>query len=281
MALITPSPSTLYERILIYGAPKTGKTRFATSLPERFGRIRYFAADPGSERLDSVLLPYRPRIAVTQSTPEPGKPYNPRLDAFTVARNAWEEETLIWDTLTETGRTLLTYTADTGAFSESHVTFKTQKGAIDYQTQPDKGDYGAVQNAIDRLITFLFQQPRHLIVICHEGYDEAMEAGQRTLKGGPLTVGKATIGSLPGRFSTTIRLTKTTQSSPAGFGKDNVPKVIAWTETVGVWAAGIRSHHPINPMASFEVGPDPNNFWKAYDQHFLLPAGVPAIVQPS
>src|SRR3972149_5190804 len=97
-------PSERFERILEYSDPKSGKTRLATSLTERFGDILYVAADPGSEGLASVLSPYSSRCKVITSTPEPGKKYDPIDDAFHIAIMDWKKEfptvkTLVWDTM--------------------------------------------------------------------------------------------------------------------------------------------------------------------------------------
>jgi len=274
MAIATGTPD-LYERILIYGAPKVGKTRFATALTGRFGEAVYFAVDPGAERLDSVLTGYRSRLHVVQSRPKVGEVYDPRKDAFIIAQEDWTKQfpgvkTLIWDTLTITSQSILAHIADTGAFSATQHISMGQKGSKEYQTVPMQGDYGAAQNAVDRLITFLFQQPLHVIVLAHEGYREAMEGGAKTLIGGPLTVGSKTIGSLAGRFPTAIRLTRKEES--AGFEKKT--KVVAWTETKGVWVAGVRSGHLMNPMPMVDVPPDPIGFWEQYDRMFLAEEGA-------
>jgi len=42
------------ERILIYGRAGVGKTRFALSIPEDWGRIAYYAADKNSWLLSSI-----------------------------------------------------------------------------------------------------------------------------------------------------------------------------------------------------------------------------------
>lgn len=256
------------ERILLYGAPKVGKTRAALALPERFGNIVYFAADPGSERLDSVLPGYRHRIHPITSTPGDSGRYDPRLDAFAFAQERWMEryplaKTIVWDTFSFTTQQILAQISDQGSFSDKHITMGV-KGAKDHQTVPQQGDYGAAQGAADRLITFLFQQPMHVIVICWEGYREAMEAGARTLIGGPLTVGSKTIGSMAGRFPTCIRLTR--QSVAAGYEKK--ARICAWTETNSIWVAGIRSQHLVNPVPMIEVNGDPINLWETIDTTF-------------
>lgn len=266
-----------FERVLIYGAPKTGKTRFATSLPARWGEVIYVAADPTSERLDSILPALQSRLHVVGSRPKAGEPYNPRTDAFVMAQENWRArfagaKTIVWDTITATGWDILVSIADQGSFSESkHITMGS-KATKDLQSIPMQGDYMAAQNAIDRITTFLFMQPMNVIVVAHEGFKEAQEAGAKTITGGPVTVGTATIGSYAGRFPTCIRLTR--QST--GFGKDARPKITAWTETQNIWLAGVRSPHDYNPLPVCELQPNPMNFWVEHDRHFAAPEALRA-----
>jgi hypothetical protein len=274
--LIEPVASrTDLERWLIYSAPKVGKTRLALSLPEDpYGEIAYLAADPGAERLDSVLPHYRSRIHTIISAPDPKTGlHDVRGDAFLFAREDWvrrysKVRTLVWDTLSFTSQQILAQISDQGSFSQgSHITMGV-KGAKDHQTIAMQGDYGAAQGAVDRLITFLFQQPLHIIVLCWEGYREAMEAGAKTLIGGPLTVGSKTIGSIAGRFPSTVRLTR--QSVTSGF--DKKARIVAWTETNSIWIAGIRSPHLNNPAPMIELDPDPINFWNTIHEKFYIPS---------
>jgi hypothetical protein len=280
------------ERILIYGDPKTGKTRLATSLTQRFGDALYVAADPGSDGLASVLSNYRARLRVVSASYPAGKPAtptdNPHKDAFVVACQDWvgkqpEEwsgkepvKTLIWDTMTATAQDILSYVATSGQFSDKAHIGLGQPGGVEHQKLPMQGDYMATHNIISRLVDFLFKQPLHLVVVCHAIYDEAREGG--TIEGGPATAGKATVRSFPGRFDTVIHLTRraagganTGQSSPGS-------SVTAWTERHGIWSAGIRSGHANNPMPKLDLDSDPINFWKQYDAHFTGKEAVSGVL---
>ena len=84
------------------------------------------------------------------------------------------------------------------------------------------------------------------------------------MEGGPATAGKATVRSFPGRFDTVIHLERRTV--------DKTPSITAHTERHGIWSAGIRSGHLVNPMPSIKLDPDPINFWKEYDRHFRTEA---------
>src|SRR6267142_3343894 len=123
-----PESSSNWERIVVYAEPKSGKTRFVTSLPSRFGKIVYIAADPGSEALAPVLPQYKDRIYVVRYMPEPGKEWSPSVDAAAIANTNWVKseatpgaQTLIWDTMTATALQILSHIADSNQFSSSHV----------------------------------------------------------------------------------------------------------------------------------------------------------------
>jgi len=286
MALKLGSPtSERLERILIYGDPKTGKTRLATSLTERFGDSLYVAADPGADGLSSILQPYMSRLRVVSTEYPKGKPYtptdNPHKDAFVVACQDWVGpgapkewtgkepiRTLIWDTMTATSLAILAYVADSGQFSEKAHIGLGQPGGVEHQKIPMQGDFGATQGIISRLVDFLFKQPLHLIVVCHSTYDEPREGGN--VEGGPATAGKATVRSFPGKFDTVLHLTRRSAGTSATGGiSANSSLVTAWTERHGMWSAGIRSGHPTNPMPRLDLDADPQNFWKEFDRQFL------------
>lgn len=263
-------PAERYERILIYADPKCGKTRLATSLPDRFGNSIYVAWDPGTERLGPVLEPYRKRLHPIQSAPEPGKPYKPDEDAFVIALTDWRERfplarTLVFDHITAFAEDALSSIADTGQFSDKHIAISAGKGAK--MNIPMEGDYGAVHGIVDRLTTYLFRQPLHLIVLAHATMLES-KSGEGLI-GGPATVGKAAVRKYAGRFDTVIHLGRRMKEQKEVF--------TAYTDKHSFWTAGVRSHLPTNPIPSVELSPDPSNFWALYDKHFFLePAAVAA-----
>lgn len=265
------------ERICIYGPPKAGKTRLATSLPERFGNIIYYAADPSSERLSSVLPNYRERIHIVKSHPKTmlnGKPdlkWDPDKDAFEFVLNEaeWKKRwplarTIVWDTMTQTSADILQSIATSGQFSEKkHIII----GEGDYaQAIPMMGDYMATQNRIDRLTDFLFRTSFHIIILCHAIYDETSDGSD--VEGGPATCGKAQVRKYAGKFPSYFYVTRGRGKKDKP-GDPEIPSFIAYTSKVKIWGAGIRSERKDNPIASFELGPDPIDFWNAHDG-FLL-----------
>lgn len=265
MPLHRVRPSALPERILIYGDPKTGKSRLSTSLPDSFGNIGYFAADPGSESLNSILGAYRSRITVIKPGPAaPTDKYDPDQDAFAFALHDWRSEgmgTLVWDTLTATSLEILNHLADSGAFSEKrHISIGNPKLP---QNIPMQGDYMAAQNRISRLVEFLFRQPLHLIVICHATYDETRD-GQAP-EFGPATTGKATVRTFPGKFDSVLHIAR--KVTPAA-NNASVSKYTVFTERHSIYSAGVRSSLLTNPMPIVELDPDPVSFWHRFLSSF-------------
>jgi len=259
----SPTETTRLERILIYADPKCGKTRLATSLPEHFGEAVYVAWDPGTEHLGPVLAKYRSRLHPIQSTPKIGEPYEPDKDAFSIALTDWTTEwphvkTLIWDNITATAEDLLSHVADTAQFSSSHVKINTGKSHLNL---PMEGDYGAVHGMIDRLTTYLFRQPLHLIILAHAQIAESKD-GSGTL-GGPATIGKASVRKYAGRFDTVIHLATKTKDGKQSF-------TAHMDKHANIWTGGIRSHLALNPMPSTDLEPDPISFWNKYLQHFSV-----------
>lgn len=248
------------ERVLIYAAPKAGKTRLATSLPDSFGKILYVAEDENSKFLDPVLNKYRDRIIVLESEGD-----SPIHNSMEIASRDWKKDldpeigTIVIDTFTKTTNKWLAFIANEGMFSaEKHIQIG-KPGTKGFQNIPMQGDYMAVQALQNNYLDMLFQQKLHVLVLCHE-YLDTPEGG--AAKGGPATVGKATIRSLPGKFNTVIRLD--IKNVPPQAGKPAQQKIIARTENHGAFVAGVRTGHEINPIPIIELAPDPINFWNEY-----------------
>ena len=275
--LIDPSKTQRLERILIYGDPKTGKTRLATSLPDSWGRVLYVGADAGAESLAPVLATYRNRLVVLKPSGGTDPKSNPHYDAFDIATRDWTKEvgrigegvkTLVWDTMTSTALDILSYVATSGQFSAgAHISLGTP-GSAEHQKLPMQGDYMATHNIISRLVDFLFKQPLHLIVICHATFDEPRDGGGA--EGGPATAGKATVRSFPGRFDAVIHLQRRSSGAGGvGMGGAAASSVVtAFTERHGIWSAGVRSGHASNPMPRVDLASDPRHFWESWAEHY-------------
>jgi len=249
------------ERILIYGSPKSAKTRLATALPwgEFWGeKAVYVAADPGAASLRSVLLPDRAHLIPVEPKPEVGRKYDPLHEAVEIATHDWKDAgTIIWDTLTATAEDVLAAYARLGNYAKDQITYG-KPGTASFHAHPTMGDYGAAQNSVcEHLLGLLFEQPKHLIILTHELWVEPKNAQECI--GGPATVGSATAKTLPGRFDTVIRCEAKKRGEP---GKPKVTEFIAHTNPHGPWICGVRN--PGVNLPDVVLGEDPRHFWGEY-----------------
>jgi hypothetical protein len=269
-------PGSTYERILIYGPPKAGKSRLAAAASRAgFGpKLGYVCADPPADMLSSIcaadhgnVLPIEPRPEVKD-----GKMprYDPLKEAVACATWPWEDEvgTLVWDTLTSTGDELLAAVAlSEQAPADSHegrITFGA-KGTSSYVVTPSRSDYGSGQGLIRHLLRHLFNQQRHVIVVCHQGVKEPAAGSGGVAIGGPATIGSSMLEKLSGWFTSSMRVeTKTKVMAGNNGEKVKRTQFVVRTRPHGIWVAGVRT--PNEPMGDVVLDADPVNFWHAYRQ---------------
>lgn len=267
MALKQVTPEAVArELILIYGSPGSGKTRLATSLPERFGKIAYFAMDDGSEALSSVLSQYRDRITVFR--PEWG---DPMVEAVELTHTDWKAKgftTLIVDTFTAYTQKTLDHIVHKGLAQANHRGMGNP-GTPAYTALPDMADYGMTQAVIRNFIANLFNHQRDLniLLICHQTLDRNEKDDKASL-GGPATVGRAMVEWLPSRFSSVIRMDRIARQVAKGGKVETETKLIARMAQHGVWIARRNeAGKDGNPLPSLELDVDPKNFWVEYDKN--------------
>ncbi len=270
-----------FLRVGLEGEPKTGKTRFATSLPwgDYFGeQAIYVAADPGADDLQtsSVLPENRDRLIVVKPTNSFKKikvdgeeievvVYDPHKEAFAIASRNWRKDfpaakTLIWDTMSATGRELVNAYADSGVFvgekGDKHITVGTINSP-DFVANPMMGDYAMAQRAISNLLKFLFKQEMHLIVLFHIRAVET-DSGQ-VLAFGPDTAGQAGVRAVASLFDNLLRTD--TEEKPT---MDKPPKMdtkyFLHTQKKGLYLGGIRTGHAKNPIPKLAID-DPVTGW--------------------
>lgn len=259
------------ERIIIYGAPGTGKSRLWGSLTPRFGNILMLAGDDNSEFLDSISREKRARI-----WPVIMRGDDAISNFQTFCETDWKGmegrelpdgrvfpkiDTIVVDTYTSILERTLQITADQQlAGAEKH--FKIQVGPEEFKIIPNRGDYRGNDSLSVGFLDALCDKQRdmHIILVCHEvlKYIEDVCVG-----GGPAHPGRRMLTELPGRFSTVIRLIK--DEILVGGTTENV--VIAVTDNDGRWIAKVRTDNEEtpNPLGRVVLDRDPVNFWKAYD----------------
>lgn len=254
-----------YLRIGLYGMPKSGKSWQALSYPKK---KLYIAADPGSEaaalnRLDVVDV-----IQLEKKQVGNRLTYDPLSEAVATASRDWKKEypdveCLVWDTMTQTSREILSAIADSSSFSDKHVYVGT-KGTESYMAAPMPGDYGATQNATYRLLEFLNQQSMDVIVLFHGDTVEPNSSGTGVVVGGPTAVGKAAVVGISGFFNNLFR---TEFRDPIRSGK-RVKEYVVHTEKRGPWLAGIRLRPgQVNPIPETVIpGNNPGHFWHQFSE---------------
>ena len=173
-------------RVAIYGNPKCGKTRLATSLPwgPLWGeKAVYVAWDKGAEERSSVLARDLERLQCVMPEANEKGEYDPLTEAVEIASHDWKSKgfgTLIWDTMSSTALELLDAISAQSLYGKNLV---IGRGAAKI-TQPQKGDYGAAQRATMHILNFLFDQPINIIVLFHVQAPDL----ESEMEGGPATV---------------------------------------------------------------------------------------------
>lgn len=259
-----------YERILVYADPKSGKSRFVTSLPEEWGEIVYFAIDQNSQGMNSTLAKYRGRIHVKSMRKGKKGPdgIGPIQSAMAIPMTDWKAKhpkmgVLVLDTVSTIGEQFLAQIADEGQFSKNHI--KVDLGNGEQMSIPMEGDYGAAQRAMSRFFDLFEDKPYHLIVVAHSVLAKDKEGN--IIGGGPKTVGSATVGSLPGLFNPVVYLK--TRNLPGIGGKPPAVEFKAYTIPQGHFTAGIReSHDGGNSLAQVVLESDPVHFWTEFENHY-------------
>lgn len=191
-----------------------------------------------------------------------GGKYDPLAEAVKIATYDWKKDypdanTIIWDTCTETSRDLLAAYADSGQFSDKHVSFG-KPGSLEYHAAPMEGDYGAAQRSTVFILEYLDRQPLHKILLFHDELVEPKENVAGSTFGGPALAGKAGTKVIAGRYDNLFRCYVKPFVIPPG---KTIMKHLVATAPTGHWLAGFRHPTEVNPIPSTELAPNPVHFW--------------------
>ena len=267
------------ERIIVYGAPGVGKSRFVLSLTKRFGNILYYAADPNSKFLDSISPHKKNRIVVIDQQEDDDIS---NFSEFCVHDWAAEEgvemdglpawckgkfpriDTLVVDTYTWVMQQAIMQSANQGlAGTKPHF----RVGDVDKggQAIPTWDDYLGTEGLSRGLIKDMFniQRDMNIIFVCHEDVKqiEGMPAA-----GGPSHPGRKMLVDMPAAFSTVIRLIKDNVVVPGEDASRN--RVIVITDNDGKFIAKRRTGDEsgeVSVLSRVILNDDPVNFWELYD----------------
>lgn len=257
------------ERIIIYGRAGIGKTRLALSLPERYGKIAYYAADQNSEFLTSIDAAKRARIIVVKPEGD-----DPTALFMQFAMTDWKKidpaiGTVVVDTYTKVALDAIRHSANTGAVTaEKH--FVVGDPANGGQVLPNRGDYMAIDSLSRGFLDMIFtrQKDMNIIFLCHE--DVKIVENVHAV-GGPAHPGRAMTEYLPAQFNTVIRLIREQTLVPGADAPEDV--VIAITENDGKFIAKVRTANETgaNPLARVFLERNPSSYWtKYYDPQFAV-----------
>lgn len=258
-----PAPEDVKERIIGYGRAGVGKTRWGLSLPERYGKIAYFASDKNAHLLASISRIKRERIIVVRPIGD-----DPTATFMAFCMRDWKKfdpeiRTLVVDTYTKVAMDAITYSANSGSMDrEKHYIVGTPgEGG---QAIPNRGDYQAVDSLSKGFLDMLFdrQADMHIIFLMHE--DVKIIENVHAV-GGPAHPGRQMTEYLPGQFSTCVRLIREQQLVKGAEMPEDV--VVAIGESDGKFIAKVRTEDESRPnvMARVVCQRNPLNWWEAYD----------------
>lgn len=251
------------ERILIYARAGTGKTRFALSVPESWGKIAYYAADSNSWLLQSISKSKRARVRIV--IPEGPDPTAQFMEFCNLDWDTIDPEvgTIVVDTYSKVAMDAISYSANSLSIDREphYIVGELGKGGV---AIPNRGDYQAVDGLSKQYIQDLFSRyhDKHIIFVCHE---ESKDYDGEVI-GGPQHPGRQMIDFLPGQFSTVIRLTRETLVVP---GADDLQSVVvAITDNDGKFVAKIRTDNEEdpNPMGRVLLQKNPSHYWEMYEK---------------
>jgi len=241
------------------GPPKCGKTRTVGSClrgaPEWFGtKGVYVEIDPDGG--GSMLA--EDRVNWERLTVDPKKYIADELAG--IIQHDWKKEgfgTVFIDTGSIAAQTLLMQIAAKCLFGNN-----IDLGGV---RQPTQGDYTGVDTTYFKLLNLQKEMSQasgiNFITTYHdlEVRPEQGQAGE--VHGGPLLAGKAMTKKVVGWYNFYMR--QAFEMRPRG-GNLASPPVFdrkLYTQTNGIWQAGIRIQDKVNPIPSVVVGEDPAEAW--------------------
>lgn len=247
--------------VALTGAGKTGKSRFACAAmrgdPEQYGeKAVYVAIDPEASSLGSILPEDREKLEVV--TLDGKKDFFAELKG--VYEYPWLKEgynTVITDTMTIWSQEMLAQLTNSGNFSDKHIQL-SKDGKV---FQPMPGDFLGVETLLFSLLRSQLASGMNHITLFHEREDRPEPGTPGEPVGGPATVGKASIRKISAWYNTVLRIEvkpkkRTDLKQPLEYER------ILHTAPHGIWQAGLRTPHLVNPIPMIPLETDPVNGWQ-------------------
>ncbi len=237
-----------YHRVIVSGYGGQGKTPLITCLPEDWYPAVYWAADPTSPGLDSILPEDKLRLIVVEPNgwvdrfPDQERWYD---EAVGIARADWANwgngcdrilgkdkqghsilerlkrhfktppKTFILDTLSMMSESILMENArqlnnpgDEEGGGHASIGRREAQQEGSAGVTPARPDYNAVQGYTHQIISWMFKQRMHIIVGSQEGEGKPPMGTNTGHIIGPISVGSGSIRQIAQRFSTVMRVTR-------------------------------------------------------------------------
>jgi hypothetical protein len=241
------------RKVLVYGAPGSGKTPLITSLP--WGKVwgekaLYVPCDQKENHLAGVAENNRERLVVADY----GNAPDPYSYIKSVLAHDWSDEgigTIIIDTATNLARNYLAAAITSGGYNTKSIPFGAELIKL-----ADKPHYGLAHNLMAKTINHIKDCKLNVIVSFWAGYDQP-GGGEAGAFGGPITVNMSFSRDVAGEFGTIIY----TRSTSEG-GKQ---QYYAHTENYGIWVARLPGVIP-NPIPQIRMEPNPVHVWNQIDK---------------
>lgn len=250
-----------YPRVIgVGGAPKVGKTRWIMSsiraVPQWFGRKGiYVEIDPDGA---GSALPQDRRMW-EKITVDPKNYIGDEIAG--IIQHDWKKEgfdTVFIDTGSMLGQTMLTQIASKSLFGNN-----IDVGGV---KQPTMGDYTGVDTGYFKLLrlqdTVAKATGMNFITSYHdlEIHPEPGKAGEVT--GGPMIAGKAMTKKVVGWYNCYMRVAFKPIPRGGNLSKPQEYARTVFTQTNGIWLAGVRNGFVVNPHPEIPLGDDPAAAWE-------------------
>lgn len=283
MKLLNLEEASKTAMVCWYAPPKHWKTTLALGIPPSLRPCAYLDVDNGAYyrvKMLSMTPEEREKAGIKEEVPpyfgpwiekgldiyrpEPATYFGDLWDFASVVCKSGRYKSAVWDSMSIAGDHLLRE-VKASAYTDKRVTLSSGKATTVAAT---KGDFGIAQSRILDTLLALDDAPVHVFVLSHDSMGEFdMDGETKELVGGPGSIGKALIKSLPGFFDVLFRLETRTvkvpvEGKPGKFTLGN--RFVIRSRAHSVYQAGDRGgYFPDGQILDVE------QFWTAMENMVL------------